>query len=292
MTDAAARTGWPAPAVAVTGSTGAVGGLVARDLAGRGVAQRLLVRTPGNAPDLEGAVVLRCSYADGDASFEALRGATTVLMVSGGEDADRLEQHKRFVDAAMRAGVQHLVYTSFQGAASDCTFTYGRSHHATEEHIRASGLDFTFLRDNFYLDVLPHFAGEDGVLRGPAGDGRVAAVAREDVARAAVQALLDPARHRGATYDLTGPEALTLTEVAETISSVTGREVTYHDETLEEAYASRRRWPAEDWQYDAWVSTYTAIAAGELDTVTDDVERVTGRRPISLAELLRAGRRP
>jgi uncharacterized protein YbjT (DUF2867 family) len=276
----------------VTGATGAVGGLVAGDLASRGLAQRLLVRRPDRAPDLEQAVVLPCAYADRAASLDALRGATTVFMVSGAEAADRLDQHRRFVDAAAEAGVRHVVYTSFQGAAPDCTFTLGRDHHATEEHIRASGMDFTFLRDSFYLDVLPWFAGKDGVLRGPAGDGRVAAVARADVARVAVQVLLDPSRHRGATYDLTGPEALTLTEVAETITRVTGRPVTYHDETVEEAYESRRRWPAPQWQYDAWVSTYTAIARGEVATVSDHVERLTGRRPVSLAELLRAGRRP
>ena len=274
----------PRPTLAVTGSTGAVGGLVADDLARRGVPQRLLVRSPAKAPELRATEVVQSSY--GDASAEALRGVTTLFMVSGAEAADRLEQHRRFVDAAAEAGVEHVVYTSFQGAAPDCTFTLGRDHHATEEHVRRSGMDFTFLRDSFYLDVLPLFVGEDGVLRGPAGDGRVAAVAREDVARVAVQVLLDPARHRGATYDLTGPEAVTLHEVAETIARVTGRDVTYHDETVEEAYASRRRWPAPGFMYDAWVSTYTAIARGEVATVSPDVERITGRRPLGLAELL------
>jgi NAD(P)H dehydrogenase (quinone) len=276
----------PAPTLAVTGSTGAVGGLVARDLAHRGVAQRLLVRAPARTPRLDGAEVRQCTYSDRAASVEALQGVTTLLMVSGAEAEDRLDQHKRFVDAATEAGVEHVVYTSFQGAATDCTFTLGRDHYATEQHIRASGVEFTFLRNSFYLDVLPVWVGEDGVLRGPAGDGRVAAVAREDVARVAVQALLDPARHSGATYDLTGPEALTLSEVAAAISRVTGREVTYHDETVTEAYESRRRWPAPAWQHDAWVSTYTAIARGEVSALSGDVERVTGQRPLSLVELL------
>lgn len=280
------------PALAVTGSTGAVGGRVARALAERGVSQRLLVRTPAKAPALDGAVVAQCSYADRAASLDALRGSATLFMVSGAEAADRLDQHRRFVDAAAEAGVQHVVYTSFHGAAPDCTFTLGRDHFATEEHIRASGMSWTFLRDNFYLDVFPFFVGDDGVLRGPAGEGRVAAVAREDVARAALAVLADPHAHRGATYDLTGPEALTLTEVASTIAEVTGRAATFHDETVEEAYESRRKWGAPGWQSDAWVSTYTAIAKGELETVTDDVERLTGRRPLGLAELLKAGSRP
>ena len=274
------------PSLAVTGSTGALGGLVARGLAERGVAQRLLARTPTRAPVLDGAVALPFSFADRPSAVAALRGARTLLMVSASESADRLDQHRTFVDAAVEAGVGHIVYTSFYGAGPACTFTLGRDHWATEEHIRASGVRFTFLRDNFYLDFLPDTVGTDGVIRGPAGDGRVAAVARADVARVAVAVLADPTAHRDTTYDLTGPEALTLADAARIIGAATGRDVTYRDETIEEAYASRRRWEAPGWQYDAWVSTYIAIARGEVDRVTDDVERLTGSRPRSLAELL------
>jgi NAD(P)H dehydrogenase (quinone) len=149
-------------------------------------------------------------------------------------------------------------------------------------------MEFTFLRDNFYLDFLPLMAGEDGVIRGPAGQGRVSAVARADIARVALAVLLDPESHRGATYDLTGPESITLAEAADILGEATGREVTFHDETVEEAYESRRVWDAPDWQYDAWVSTYTAIKAGEVAAVTDDIRRVTGQAPIGLRELLAA----
>lgn len=278
------------PTVAVTGATGALGGLVARDLADRGIEQRLLLRRPAAAPSLPGATVFTNDYAD--PSPAALAGVDVLLMVSGSESADRLDQHRRFVEAASDAGVGHLVYTSFVGASPTCTFTLGRDHAATEEMIRASGMGWTFLRDSFYLDFLAHLPDEEGVIRGPAGDGRVAAVARADIARCAVAVLTDVAdrgatTHQGATYDLTGPQALSFEEVARTVAEATGRATTYHDETVEEAYESRRRWPAPQWQYDAWVSTYTAIAAGELAAVTDDVERLTGRAPLSLRDLLR-----
>ncbi|MBM7515582.1 SDR family oxidoreductase [Nocardioides nitrophenolicus] len=270
--------------LAVTGATGGLGGRVARALAARGVAQRLLVRDPSRAPELPGASVVRSTYAAGDP--EPMRGVRTLLMVSAAESADRLEQHLAFVDAAAEAGVEHVVYTSFYGAAPDATFTLARDHWATEQHLRASGMGFTFLRDNLYLDFLPDLVGEDGVIRGPAGAGRVAAVTRDDVAASAVAVLLDIAPHAGATYDLTGPTAPTLTEVAEILSAHLGRPVRYHDETVEEAYASRRRWEAPQWQYDAWVSTYTAIARGELAGVTDHVERLTGRAATGLAAYL------
>ena len=197
------------PTLAVTGSTGALGGLVARDLADRGVPQRLLARSPERAPRLPGAVAVPVSYGDREAAVRALVGVRTLLMVSGSESADRLEQHRTFVDAAVDAGVEQIVYTSFLGASADCTFTLGRDHWATEEHIRSRGTAFTFLRDNFYLDFLPLMVGEDGVIRGPAGDGLLSGVSRADIARVAIAVLLDPVSHRAATYDLTGPEALT-----------------------------------------------------------------------------------
>jgi NAD(P)H dehydrogenase (quinone) len=275
------------PSLAVTGATGELGGRVARLLAASDVRQRLLVRDVTRVPVLDGAVpVAFADYGDHDSVVAALQGVTTLFMVSAAENEERLQQHLRFVDAARAAGVRHVVYTSFAGAAPDGTFTLGRDHFHTEEHIRASGMDWTFLRDNLYLDVFPFFVGEDGVIRGPAGDGVVAAVSRDDVAAAAVEILSDPGAHVGSTYVLTGPEALTVGEIAATIGRAQGREVTFHDETLEEAYESRRRWNAPQWQNDAWVSTYTAIAAGEMAEVTDDVLRLTGRRPLSLAELL------
>ena len=276
------------PTLAVTGSTGALGGMVARLVADAGVPQRLLVRDPGRAPDLAGAVPVRCAFADVPA--DAIDGVEVLLMVSASESADRLDQHRAFVDAAARAGVRHLVYTSFVGAAADSVFTLGRDHYATEEHVRDLDLQHTFLRDNFYLDFLPMMVGDDGVLRGPAGEGRVAAVARADIARAAAAVLLDSDEHTGATYDLTGPEALTLGEVAQILSEETGHEVRFLDETVEEAYASRRRWEAPQWQYDAWVSTYTSIKAGEVAAVSGDVERLTGRPPTDLRDLLALGR--
>ncbi|GAA2173593.1 hypothetical protein GCM10009784_08490 [Arthrobacter parietis] len=207
-------------------------------------------------------------------------------MVSGAEAQDRVDQHRTFIDAAAEAGIQHIVYTSFLAAAPDATFTLGRDHWATEEHIRNSGMAYTFLRDNFYLDVLPLFAGNEGVLRGPAGDGRVAAVARTDVARAAVVVLGNPQAHVGRTWDLTGPEALSLSEVAAIITRVTGRATRYEEETVEEAYASRASYGVPDWQLDAWVSTYTAIASGQLERTTTAVQELTGSAPLDLETLL------
>lgn len=276
------------PRLAITGATGQIGGAVARHRIEAGDRIRLVVRDPGRAP-AGAAEVAQASYGDREAVRRALEGTDVVFMVSAAESADRLDEHRTFIDAAVEAGVGHVVYTSFLAAAPDATFTLARDHWATEQYLRASGLAWTFLRDAFYLDFLPELAGADGVIRGPGGQGRVAAVARADVARVATLVVSDPQAHAGETYDLTGPEALTFEDVARIITDVTGRSVRYHEETLDEAHASRSAYGAPDWEMAAWVSTYTAIAAGELAGVSDDVGRLTGVAPIGLADLLRIG---
>lgn len=143
------------PVIAVTGCTGAVGGAVARLLADAGASQRLLARSPDRAPALPGAEVRASEYADAASSAAALEGVDVLFMVSAHETADRVDQHRAFIDAAARAGVRHVVYTSFHAAGPDAVFTLARDHGATEEHLRGSGLDWTFLRDSFYLDFAP-----------------------------------------------------------------------------------------------------------------------------------------
>lgn len=274
--------------IAITGATGHIGGLVVEDLASHDAPLRLLVRDPARAPRGFDDV-RRAPYDDPAAARSALEGVQTLFMISAVESADRLDQHRAFIDAAAAAGVRHLVYTSFLGAGEHATFTLARDHWVTEEHIRASGMRWTFLRDSFYLDLLPSLAGADGVIRGPAGDGRVSAVARADVARSAAAVLLDPSAHADTAYDLTGPQALSFPEIARTITEVTGRPTTFHDETLAEARQSRASYDPADWELDAWISTYTAIAAGEMATVSQDVKKLTGREPVSLVELLQQG---
>ncbi|MDG4820356.1 SDR family oxidoreductase [Asanoa sp. WMMD1127] len=283
----AGRSQAPGPGVlAVTGSTGELGRRVAQRLADAGQPQRLVVRSPDRAPTLPGATVAAADYADAAAAERALSGVDTLFMVSGAEEADRVTKHLTFIDAAVAAGVKHLVYTSFLGAAPDSTFTLARHHYATEQHLHASGISHTILRDNLYLDFLPMLA-VDGVIRGPAGEGRVAGVARDDVADVAVAVLGEPGRHAGQVYDLTGPFALTLEEAAATMTAILNRPYRYEEETVEQAYAARAHYGAPAWQVDGWVSTYTAIAHGDLAEVTDTVERVAGHPPVDFAEVLR-----
>jgi uncharacterized protein YbjT (DUF2867 family) len=271
--------------IAVTGATGYVGGATARLLAARGEALRLVVRDPARAPDIGAEVRGASSYGAGPEMRAALEGADTLFLVPAEESPDRVDQHRTTIDAAVAAGVQRIVYLSFVDARPDATFTLGRHHWQTEEAVRASGVAFTFPRMNLYLDFVPRMVSDEGVIAGPAGDGRLAAVARDDVA-AVCAALLASGGHEGHSYDITGGEALTFAQLAAELSRLTGRLVTYKDETLEEAWASRTVYGAPDWQVEAWISTYTSVAAGDLEAVTDTVERFTDRRPLALADVV------
>ena len=296
MTDAPtpeARTNEPAqtsslPSLAITGASGNVGGTTARLLSERGLPLRLLANTPSRAPKLPGAVAVKCSYEDTLTTRVALEGVDVLFMVSAPESEDRLAKHIAFVDAAAASGVRHIVYLSFMNAAPDATFTLARTHFHTEERIKASGMTYTFLRDNFYADFFVALPDEEGRILGPAGDGHVGVVAREDAGRVAAGVLADPGRYENQTLDVTGPEALTLDEIAAILTRVWGRPVTYVRETVEEAYESRKKWPAAQWEYDSWVSTYTSIARGEMDVVSTTVRDVTGRDPLTFEEVTRA----
>jgi len=259
---------------------------VARRLADLEVAQRLVVRDPGRAPRLPGAEVAQASYEDAEAMLAALDGIRTLLLVSGHEAFARVPQHRRAVDAAVAAGVERIVYTSFLASASDATFTFSHDHAATEEYVRGSGLAWTFLRPSLYLDLVPYFAWDDGVIRAPAGDGRIAWVARDDVADVAI-AVLTGTDHEHRTYDVTGPQLLTLEATARILTGVTGREIRYVPETLEEARASRASADATAEEIEGWATSYYAIATGEMAVVSDTVERLTGHQPAALEPYLR-----
>ena len=271
--------------IAVTGATGELGGRVARELSSRGQEQRLIVRDPARAPKLPGAAVVTASYQDSETMARALEGASTLFLVSGHEDPDRISLHRKAIEGARLAGVERIVYTSFMGAAPNATFPYARDHGATEQAVREAGISLTSMRDTLYADVAPLFVGDDGVIRAPAGHGRVAWVARADVARLAAVLLTEPG-HEGQIYDVSGPHAIDLHETARILTKATRRAITYHAETLVEARESRAGHP--DWLVDGWVGSYLMLDTGEASVTSHTIEHLTGQRPMTLSEFLAA----
>ena len=273
--------------IGITGVTGKLGSYVADLVDQQGISSIHLARSPESAKVYASAEIRKMVYANTPEVVEALKGIDVLLMVSARENPERVEEHKIFLDAAKLAGVQHIVYTSFYGADEKATFTLSRDHAQTEAYIKKLGFTYTFLRDNFYLDFFIDIALENGEIRGPAGRGRVSAVARKDTSRVAAEILLNPKEWENQTLNLTGPEDLSMEEIVELLSKETGNAITYVDESVEEAYESRKKQPAQNWEYDAWVSTYTAIKVGEQAGVSTDVEKVLGHPASSLLDILR-----
>jgi uncharacterized protein YbjT (DUF2867 family) len=213
---------------------------------------------------------------------------------------DRLAQHISAVNAAAEAGVKHIIYLSMISAAPDATFILSREHFQTEEHIRNSGVPFTFLRVNLYTDNVPQSVSADDAIRAPAGEGRAAWVTRDDIADVAAAALAEAGCLKQ-TYNITGPEALTMTETAEILSAAVKRKIVYQPQTAQEARltsstsrlekfeAERRSLTGQgldEYEVEVFVTHYLQIAAGALDEISSVVPDLTGHRAQSLAQYL------
>ena len=231
--------------------------------------------------------VFKSSYDKSADTVKSLEGIEVLFMVSGSENPNRVQQHKDFIDAAKVAGISHVIYLSFYNASKNSIFTLGRDHYATEEYIKENGFKYTFLRDNFYADFFVDLCKEYGEIKGPAGNGKVSAVVRSDVSEVAAKILENPGKWENQTLNMTGPEELSMDEIVKAVSEYFGKEIKYIEETVEEAYESRKIWKAEQWEYDSWVSTYTAIAENEQSGISNDIEKVLGRKATSLAEYLK-----
>ena len=274
------------PKIAVTGVTGNLGGMVSRLCKKNGIEVRNLARNVEKAEKLGFSNVFKSSYDKSEDTVKSLEGIEVLFMVSGSENPNRVQQHKDFIDAAKIAEVSHIIYLSFYNASKNSIFTLGRDHYATEEYIKENGFKYTFLRDNFYVDFFVDLCREYGEIKGPAGNGKVSAVVRSDVSEVVAKILENPGKCENQTLNMTGPEELSMDEIVKTVSKYFGKEIKYIEETVEEAYESRKIWKAEQWEYDSWVSTYTAIAENEQSGISNDIEKVLGRKATSLVEYL------
>lgn len=273
--------------IGITGVTGKLGSKVAQLISEQGISARHLARNPQRAALYDNAELVQAAFENSLEAVEALKGIDVLLMVSASESPNRLQQHFAFLDAAHEAGVKHIVYTSFYNAATEATFTLARDHAKTEKYIKERGFTYTFLRDNFYLDFFLDLCLNNGEIRGPAGNGKVSAVARQDVSEVATTILAKPDKWKNQLLNMTGPADLLMADIVHFVSEQKGEIIPYIDESIEEAYASRKAWPAQDWEYDAWVSTYTAIKEGKQAGVSSDIERVLGRPATSLEQLVK-----
>ena len=282
--------------IVITGATGRLGRHVISSLLRLDVQLPDLVAAGRDEEKLGalrelGLATVRADYTEPATLEEAFAGADTVLLISSSEVGIRVPQHRNAVDAAVRAGVSRLVYTSALGADRG-KLLLADEHLATEEAIAASGLPFTILRNGWYTEnfepALRH-AETTGVVLASAGDGRVASATREDYAEA-IAAVLAQDGHAGRTYELSGDVAWSFDELAAALTEVLDREVTYRRLTPEQHLAELERTGVDESTARFLVALDANIEDGALDLVTGDLSRLLGRRTTALVDALRAMR--
>jgi len=234
--------------------------------------------------------VRRADYNDAASLHEAFTESDVLLVIPTSEAVElRLRQHTNALTAATKSGVERLVFSSFQACGPDSRFCNARFYHTAESKARASGHAWTILRSGMYVEFIAGHAAKqlrDGTLTIPVERGRVAWIGRDDLARGLATACLESG-HEARVYELTGPEALTMADVAAAISTVTTRPLELAAITVKEYAASCRERGLPEPVVEAWRSIWEAVEAGELKRVTDHLERLTGRPPLTVTEQFR-----
>jgi NAD(P)H dehydrogenase (quinone) len=290
--------------VIVSGASGnygrlAVAGLLERIPAGDLI---LMTRRPEKLAELrtQGADVRYGDFDDPVSLLSTFKGGEKLLMISTGRVGKRLPQHRNAIEAAVKAGVRHIVYTSFVNAGGANPALVAREHGATEDMLRGSGIAWTAMRDSQYGDAMVEAAApiaiETGRWFASAREGRIGFVTRRDCAAAAVAVLTTPG-HENKVYNITGPQLLSFRQVAELTAQVSGHPVEYtvvDDEGMYRMFDSLGvpREAVDDqvvsgipWSSNDMVSFERAIREGFLDLLSNDVEKLTGRKPQTLRSL-------
>ena len=275
--------------ILLTGATGKTGSTAARVIAEKGAAARALVRDEAKAAPLKDAGIELVVGDAGDAVVlrQAMTGVDRALLIMpNNEQQEAIET--RLVDAAAEAGVRHIVKLSSMEASPDSKSPIARLHYTVEQHIRQSGLAWTMVRPNFFMQNL---FGNAATIKSiqkfflPLGDGKTAMSDARDVG-AVIGEVMTGDGHEGQSYELTGPELLTFADVADRFSEVLGKKIEYVNQPMEEYRKVLVQFLPDEWHLNAVCALFAEIAEGGLDYTTDTVRELLGREPNSLKQFI------
>jgi len=274
----------------VTGATGQLGGLVVEKLKEKGLASTIvaLVRNPEKAAGL-GVEAREFDYNNPAKLVDALRGIEKLILISGNELGKRAEQHANVIEAAKKAGVKRVVYTSLLQADTS-SLSLAPEHYATEKALQVSGLTYTILRNGWYTENYTGSIGgavAAGAFIGSAGEGKISSAARADFADAAV-AVVTGAGHENKVYELAGDESYTLAELAAEISKQTGKTIPYNN-LPETAYADiLKSFGLPEMFAEAIANWDTGASKGDLFNESRQLSKLTGKPTTPMAETVKA----
>lgn len=284
--------------ILITGATGGYGRAVIDYLLRNGIRKAqlaVLARNPDKADELKskGIHVLAGDYDDYPSLVNAFEEINKLLFVPGRDLDKRPVQNENVIKAAREAGVRHVIYASIEcrnGSPASPLWLLAEAHLLTERLLKESGLTYTVLRNNLYLDFLPDFIGQNvlqtGAIYLPAGNGKVSAALRSDMAGAAA-AVLAAAGHENKTYSITGTEAFSYTNVAELLSVLTGQTIRYVSPAPEEYAETLKQAGVPERVANISMGFALAQAQGDLDVVSDDLVRLIRKTPVSWKDFLK-----
>ncbi len=277
--------------IVVAGSTGNVGGPLIGELAALGVPTRALVHTPEKAGVVaqEGVEeVIVGDFGAPETLDAALDGAERAFLLTP-PGPRQPEWEKNFVEAAERAGVRHVVKQSAQGADADSPMRIGRIHSECERLLQESGIAWTVLRPNVFMQTTLAYAPQvaaQGRFYAPLAEAKTSMIDARDVAAVAARALTEDG-HEGKVHELTGPEAISHRDIAEKLSAVLGRPVEHVEVSIEGARGSMVGMGMPGWLAEAVAELFDVREAGLLAPVTGTVANITRREPRSYEEFAR-----
>src|SRR6059058_4594260 len=274
--------------VLVTGATGTIGRDVAKRLSEMGASVRAGVRDQAKARKQFGSNIALAPFDfENEKTFAgALAGVEKVFLLPP-LLPNQLELMNVFVDAAKRAGVRHIAKLSAIGVDDETRPTAIKWHGANEQHIRESGVAFTFLRPNSFMqNFITYFPPRNGAIYLPWGNGSASFVDTRDIASVAARVLTSDG-HEGKIYTLTGPATLGIAEVARILSEVTGREFKYADVPETAARDGMLEAGVPRWQVELVMELHAVNKQNRWDTVTSDIEKVTGTPSTDFAQFAR-----
>jgi NAD(P)H dehydrogenase (quinone) len=288
----------------ISGASGSLGGKIATLFLEKIPAGNLTLttRTPDklDAFSQRGVTVHAADYNDPAALERAFAGCDVLMLISSLAVTKRVPEHRNAINAAKKAGIKHIVYTSTAGIHPQNPTLSASDHIVTEDDLRRCGLGYTIMRNACYAEVFPTVAAQPVLRSGEwvqvEGDGKLAPVSKDDVARAAVACLLDPVRHNGAVYEITGPELVSFRDIAAIASDFYSVPIRYVPVSVEARYAMLDlmgvpRTYAEGmdghpdahlWCSEEMVTADVAFQAGYHAILTHHVEFITGEKPASL----------
>jgi uncharacterized protein YbjT (DUF2867 family) len=279
-----------AETILVTGATGTVGGEVVRQLSAKGETIKAAARSANDDTfgNLSGVQVVQLDYNRPDALATAFKGVEKLFLLTPFQ-SNMLDLTSNLVSEAKNSKVKYIVKQSVMGADAEPGITPSRLHRQAEKIIEESGIPFTFLRPNFFMQNFVNFYSHSiktqGAFYVPAGDAKVSFVDIHDIAAVAVQSLItDDGKHKGKAYDITGGEALSYGQAAGILSKEVGKKVNYVNVSDEDARKGMKDIGVDEWTINSMIELFEITRAGYASTISPVVEQIKGNKPVSFSQ--------